>query len=292
MRRVHLWHRRASTFSSSISKQILLYVEAITYFTNSTCDISNSSTLWIALADLYERYKFIEHVCFVYEDSLCVFEQQIKEFFSLISQLLGFDLRFSRYFDAMHYLLCLLRIPGSIALMGCSSKCKITYSSYCFTFFNRNLWDVLGDLDTRFGSSLGAFCRVHMILRMRLAFSDRVCLFALQFFLRGRCEQAYTILEKASSLYCRSGIGKISTFYLGLVYLGTHYKNVQRTRDLYEKAIQDTTRRRRFLIYILYAYLEQKLGSVLRLQSIYIRASRDVHLEYRLYFFKRLISLV
>jgi pre-mRNA-splicing factor SYF1 len=268
---VSLWHHRVSLY-----RERKEWVQVAKTFKEAikTVDLQAAkgkvSSLHIAYAFFYEHHKELDKARTILERATTVAFSGIDELASIYCARTELEIRNHTTEIALELLrnVCIVPPAHMRDLRGLPVQERL--------FRSTKLWCLLADLEESIGTSEGVRAAYDAMLDLRIATPRVVLNYAAYLEEHSFFEDSFRCYERGVDLFDFPYSLDIWIAYL--VRFVKHYKGtrVERTRDVFEQAVERVPPTHAKTLYIMYADFEERFGLARRAMAVYDRATRAV----------------
>lgn len=268
---VSLWHHRVSLY-----RERKEWVQVAKTFKEAikTVDLQAAkgkvSSLHIAYAFFYEHHKEIDKARTILERATSVAFAGIDELASIYCARVELEIRNHTTEVGLELLrnVCIVPPAHMRDLRGMPVQERL--------FRSTKLWCLLADLEESIGTSQGVRAAYEAMLDLRIATPRVVLNYAAYLESHSFFEDSFRCYERGVALFDFPYSLDIWIAYL--VKFVKHYKGtqVERTRDVFEQAVERVPAAHAKTLYIMYADFEERFGLARRAMAVYDRATRAV----------------
>eukprot|EP00192_Tetraselmis_astigmatica_P009541 CAMPEP_0117678744 /NCGR_PEP_ID=MMETSP0804-20121206/17458_1 /TAXON_ID=1074897 /ORGANISM="Tetraselmis astigmatica, Strain CCMP880" /LENGTH=902 /DNA_ID=CAMNT_0005488147 /DNA_START=252 /DNA_END=2960 /DNA_ORIENTATION=+ len=272
---VHEWHKRAKLFGGNPTKQILTYTEAV-----KTVDadkaVGKPHTLWAAFAKFYEKHGDLKNARIIFEKGCEVRYKYVDDLASLWCEWAEMELRHDNFQAALDLMRQATAAPAGVHLRRRDPAEESKLPPQERLYRSTKLWTFYVDLEESLGTLESTKSCYDQIIDLRIATPQIILNYALFLQENKYWEDSFRVYEKGVSLFKYPHVKDIWQAYL--THFSERYggKKLERTRDLFEQALDSTPPEESKPLFLQYAMLEEKHGLARHAMAIYERASKRV----------------
>lgn len=267
---VNEWSKRVELYKDDLAKVINTYTEAI-----QTIEIPKSvgkiHTLWVSFAKFYEEHDQIDDARTIFEKAILVTYKAVDDLASVWCEWAEMELRHENYDGAITLLKRATAMPPK----------RAGYFDHDEPVQNRvyrslKLWSMYADLEESFGTFQTCKAVYDRILDLRIATPQIVINYGMFLEDNNYFEEAFKAYERGVGMFKWPNVFDIWNTYLTKFIARYGGKKLERTRDLFEQALEGCPPKHAKNLYLLYAKLEEEHGLARHAMAVYDRATKSV----------------
>jgi pre-mRNA-splicing factor SYF1 len=271
---VSLWHQRVALYRErkewvQVAKT---YKQAIKKVDLQAAK-GKVSSLHIGYAFFYEHHKEIDKARTILERATSVAFSGVDELASIFCARVELEIRNHTSEVGLELLrgVCIVPPAHLRDLRGLPVQERV--------FRSTKLWCLLADLEESIGTSEGVRAAYEAMLDLRIATPRVVLNYAAYLESHSFFEDSFRCYERGVDLF--DFPNSLDVWIAYLVKFVRHYKGtrVERTRDVFEQAVERVPPQHAKTLYIMYADFEERFGLARRAMAVYDRATRAVPVE-------------
>ncbi|CAN0925342.1 Pre-mRNA-splicing factor SYF1 [Linum grandiflorum] len=270
---VEQWHRRVKLFEGNPHKQILTYTEAV-----RTVDpmkaVGKPHTLWVAFAKLYENHNDLVNARVIFDKAVQVNYKTVDNLASVWCEWAEMEIRHKNFKAALELLRRATAEPSvevkrRVAADG-NEPVQIKLHK------SLRLWALYVDLEEGLGT-LESTCAVYeRILDLRIATPQIIINYAWLLEEKKYFEDAFKVYERGVKIFKYPHVKDIWVTYLSKFVKRYGKTKLERSRELFDHAIEMTPADSVKPLYLQYAKLEEDYGLAKRAMKVYDQATKAV----------------
>lgn len=269
---VHEWHKRAKIFSSDPHKQILCYTEAV-----KTVDpekaVGKPHTLWIAFAKLYEKHGDLENMRFVFEKAATEAHlKYVDDLATVWAQWIEMELHHKNYKKALELVRRSTAVPPRQKSRGEENGLSVQERLYR----SHRLWALRVDLEESLGDKSSVREAYDKAIELKIATVQMVLNYAAYLKEEKYFEDAFQVYEKGIAIFKYPHVKDVWLTYLSEFIERYGGKKVERARDLFRQACEESPPEEARPFFLQYALFEEKHGLARNAMAIYEQAVKKV----------------
>lgn len=270
---VEQWHRRVKLFEGNPTRQILTYTEAV-----RTVDpmkaVGKPHTLWVAFAKLYESHNDIANARVIFDKAVQVNYKTVDNLASVWCEWAEMELRHKNFKGALELMRRATAVPSvevkrRVAADGNEPVQMKLHKSLRIWAFYVDLEESLGTLE----STREVYER---ILDLRIATPQIIINYSLLLEENKYFEDAFKVYERGVKIFKYPHVKDIWVTYLSKFVKRYGKTKLERARELFEHAIEQTPAESVKPLYLQYAKLEEDYGLAKRAMKVYDQAAKSV----------------
>jgi pre-mRNA-splicing factor SYF1 len=277
---VNEWLKRVQIFDGDKPMQITTYCEAI-----ATVDPTKAKgkphLLWCEFAKFYEKD-------FDLDNARIVFEKAISQHFIVLDDLahvycewVEMELRNGNFKRGLYIVHRVLKNTEKNRVICLANK-KMRNALHEHISTSPKLWNLLCDLEESTGKLDSTRTVYYRMMEIGVSSPQNIINFAAFLNKNNYFEEAFQVYERGVNLFRFPQSKDIWLTYLDQFVLRYKGSKLERTRDLFQQALNSVPAEECLLIYIKYAEVEETCGFISRAMQIYRRAVKSVPIEQRL----------
>uniref|UniRef100_A0A061S5R0 Pre-mRNA-splicing factor SYF1 n=1 Tax=Tetraselmis sp. GSL018 TaxID=582737 RepID=A0A061S5R0_9CHLO len=272
---VHEWHKRVKLFGGNPTKQILTYTEAVKTV-DSDKAVGKPHTLWAAFAKFYERHGDLKNARIIFEKGCAVRYKYVDDLASLWCEWAEMELRHDNFQEALNLMRRATAAPPGIHLRKRNPEEESKLPPQERLYRSAKLWTFYVDLEESLGTLESTKACYDQIIDLRIATPQIILNYAVFLQENKHWEESFKVYEKGVSLFKYPHVKDIWECYLKQFTERYGGKKLERSRDLFEQALQQAPPKESKPLFLQYAQLEEKHGLARHAMEIYERASKRV----------------
>ncbi|KAI3408343.1 TPR_REGION domain-containing protein [Psidium guajava] len=270
---VEQWHRRVKLFEGNPTKQILTYTEAV-----RTVDpmkaVGKPHTLWVAFAKLYESHKDVANARVIFDKAVQVNYKAVDHLASIWCEWAEMELRHNNFKKALELMRRATAEPSvevkrRVAADGNEPVQIKVHKSL-------RLWTFYVDLEESLGTLESTRAVYERILDLRIATPQIIINYAVLLEDNKYFEDAFKVYERGVKIFKYPHVKDIWVTYLSKFVRRYGKTKLERSRELFEHAIEMTPSDQVKPLYLQYAKLEEEYGLAKRAMKVYDQATKAV----------------
>jgi len=274
---VHEWIKRAALFEGQPAKVIHTLATAV-----KTVDpmlaVGRPHTLWLHFAKFYETHNDLKNARVILRKATQVPFKTVDDLASVWNGWAEMELRHKKYPEALAVMAEATTIPPASkrskeALQGAPVQGRL--------FKHTKLWSFYADLQESLAGFDEAKATYDKIIELRIITPQLILNYAAFLEEHRHFELSFQAYEKGVSLFKHPHVLQVWIPYLTKFitrYAGT---KLERTRDLFEQALDGCPASEMNKLFLLYASFEEQHGLVRNAMSVYDRAVDAIAIENR-----------
>ncbi|GMN50896.1 hypothetical protein TIFTF001_020047 [Ficus carica] len=270
---VEQWHRRVKLFEGNPTRQILTYTEAV-----RTVDpmkaVGKPHTLWVAFAKLYENHKDIANARVIFDKATQVNYKAVDNLASVWCEWAEMELRHKNFIGALELMRRATAEPSvevkrRVAADGSEPVQMKLHKSL-------RLWAFYVDLEESLGTLESTRAVYERILDLRIATPQIIINYALLLEEHKYFEDAFKVYERGVKIFKYPHVKDIWVTYLSKFVKRYGKTKLERSRELFEHAVEMAPADAVKPLYLQYAKLEEDYGLAKRAMKVYDQATKAV----------------
>lgn len=270
---VEQWHRRVKLFEGNPTRQILTYTEAV-----RTVDpmkaVGKPHTLWVAFAKLYENHKDIANARVIFDKATQVNYKAVDNLASVWCEWAEMELRHKNFIGALELMRRATADPSvevkrRVAADGSEPVQMKLHKSL-------RLWAFYVDLEESLGTLESTRAVYERILDLRIATPQIIINYALLLEEHKYFEDAFKVYERGVKIFKYPHVKDIWVTYLSKFVKRYGKTKLERSRELFEHAVEMAPADAVKPLYLQYAKLEEDYGLAKRAMKVYDQATKAV----------------
>lgn len=269
------WHKRIGLFCegelADPGKAIVTYTDAVT-----TVDPQKASgkphTLWVSFAKFYEKHGDLENARVIFEKSTTVNYKTVEDLATLWCEYAEFELRHKKYNRAREVLKKACTVPRKevrVFRKGGADRIPVQERLYKST----KLWAFYADMEESIGTLESAKVVYETTIDIKVATPLLILNYASLMEEHKYFEDSFRVYEKGIDLFDFPHVYPIWVAYIRKFMTRFKGAKVERTRDLFEQAVDGCPAKESLHLYLMYAKFEEDYGLLKRAMDIYNRAT-------------------
>eukprot|EP01091_Cochliopodium_minus_P008222 TRINITY_DN1820_c0_g1_i2.p1 TRINITY_DN1820_c0_g1~~TRINITY_DN1820_c0_g1_i2.p1 ORF type:complete len:668 (-),score=225.36 TRINITY_DN1820_c0_g1_i2:59-2062(-) len=273
---VQEWHKRVSLYT-----EMGAYLDVVDTYKNALKTVdpmqssSKVSTLWINYSRFYEDNDQIENARKIFQQATKAKFQKLDDLASVWSQYVEMEIRNKNYTQALKIIKESTNPPPRWRQLP--KGAPITDKLYRST----KLWAIYADLTECFGTFEEAKEVYEKMIEVKVitpAFLLNYCLFLEE---KKHFEDSFKAFQKGVELFKFPYSMDIWITYLTKFVERYQGKEIERTRELFEQAIEEIPPSDSKTFFIMYADFEEKFGLARHAMYVYDKATKNVQVDDR-----------
>ncbi|CAN1192380.1 Pre-mRNA-splicing factor SYF1 [Linum perenne] len=271
---VEQWHRRVKLFDDE-HKQISTYAEAV-----RTVDPMKTAgkphTLWVAFAKLYEKHNDIVNASVIFEKAVQVNFKNVDDLACIWCEWAEMEIRHKNFKHALELLTRATAEPSVevkrrvAAAHGNEEPVQVKLHK------SSRLWALYVDLEESLGTLDSTRAVYERILDLRIATPQIIINYA-RLLEENKCfEDAFKVYERGLKIFKHPHVKDIWVTYLSKFVNRYGNTKLERSRELFDHAIEMTPADSVKPLYLHYAKLEEDHGLTKRAMEVYDQATKAV----------------
>eukprot|EP00038_Savillea_parva_P026092 m.51348 g.51348 ORF g.51348 m.51348 type:complete len:862 (+) comp7299_c0_seq1:235-2820(+) len=267
------WHKRVALYEGSPEKMVKCYTEAVKTIDNAQA-VGRPHTLWLAFARMYEDAGSLGEARTVLDRAIEQPFARVEDLVAIWDGYIMMELRHENTKRAMHLVQQAVAVPKGAGVTTGYQDGKLTPQMRVHK--SLKLWLLYADLQENLGTFETTKAVYDQIFDLRIATPQVVLNYAQFLEERKYFELAFTAYERGIALFKWPIVFEIWDVYLVKFikrYAGT---KIERTRELFEQALDGISDKYAKHVYLLYANFEEKYGLARHAMKVYERATAAV----------------
>uniref|UniRef100_H2YVK1 Suppressor of forked domain-containing protein n=1 Tax=Ciona savignyi TaxID=51511 RepID=H2YVK1_CIOSA len=264
------WLKRVELFKDQPREIINTYTEAI-----QTIDVKKSvgkmNNLWVSFAKFYETNDQIEDSRTIFNKATLVLYKAVDDLASVWCEWAEMEIRHENYDAAMVLMKRATALPSKRA--GFFDNTEPVQNR---VYRSIKLWSMYADLEESFGTLKTCKAVYNKILDLRIATPQIIINYGMFLEENNYFEDAFKAYERGVALFKWPNVYDIWNTYLSKFINRYGGKKLERTRDLFEQALDGCPAKYAKHLYLLYAKLEEDYGLSRHAMAVYERATSAV----------------
>jgi len=285
---VQEWYKRVALFKGDPEKIIQTYTEAVT-----TIDPQKATgkphQLWISFARFYEQHEDLENARVILEKAALVNYKTVDDLANIWCEWAEMELRHHNYKMSLEVMKKATRPPKHRPRYEESEESK-NLSVQDRLYKCTRIWSLYADLEENLGTLESTKAVYEQMVYLKVATPQIIINYANLMEEHKYFEDSFRVYEKGISLFTYPHVLPIWLDYLKKFISRYGGKKVERTRDLFEQAVEKAPAKDCKDLYLLYAKFEEDYGLARRAMSVYERACRAVEQKDRAKMYEIYIS--
>ncbi|XP_071719705.1 uncharacterized protein [Rutidosis leptorrhynchoides] len=270
---VEQWHRRVKIFEGNPTKQILTYTEAVRTIDPMKA-VGKPHTLWVAFAKLYETHKDIVNARVIFDKAVQVNYKAVDNLASVWCEWAEMELRHKNFKGALELMRRATAEPSvevkrRVAADG-NEPVQIKLHK------SLRLWTFYVDLEESLGTLESTRAVYERILDLRIATPQIIINYAMLLEDNKYFEDAFKVYERGVKIFKYPHVKDIWVTYLTKFVKRYGKSKLERSRELFEHAVEMAPADVVKPLYIQYAKLEEDYGLAKRAMRVYDQATKAV----------------
>ncbi|KAH0691442.1 hypothetical protein KY289_018800 [Solanum tuberosum] len=270
---VEQWHRRVKLFEGNPTKQLLTFTEAVRTIDPMKA-VGKPHTLWVAFAKLYENHKDIANARVIFDKAVQVNYKTVDHLASVWCEWAEMELRHRNFKGALE----LMR--RATAEPTVEVKRRVAADGYepvqIKLHKSLRLWLLFVDLEESLGSLESTRVVYERILDLRIATPQIIINYAVLLEDHKYFEDAFKVYERGVKIFKYPHVKDIWDTYLSKFVKRYGKSKLERARELFEHAVEQTPADAVKPLYLQYAKLEEDYGLAKRAMRVYDQATKAV----------------
>lgn len=270
---VEQWHRRVKIFEGNPTKQILTYTEAVRTIDPMKA-VGKPHTLWVAFAKLYESHKDIANARVIFDKAVQVNYKAVDNLASVWCEWAEMELRHKNFKGALELMRRATAEPSvevkrRVAADG-NEPVQIKLHK------SLRLWTFYVDLEESLGTLESTRAVYERILDLRIATPQIIINYAMLLEDNKYFEDAFKVYERGVKIFKYPHVKDIWVTYLSKFVKRYGKSKLERSRELFEHAVEMAPAEVVKPLYLQYAKLEEDHGLAKRAMRVYDQATKAV----------------
>ncbi|KAD5802791.1 hypothetical protein E3N88_14151 [Mikania micrantha] len=270
---VEQWHRRVKIFEGNPTKQILTYTEAVRTIDPMKA-VGKPHTLWVAFAKLYETHKDIANARVIFDKAVQVNYKAVDNLASVWCEWAEMELRHKNFRGALELMRRATAEPSvevkrRVAADG-NEPVQIKLHK------SLRLWTFYVDLEESLGTLESTRVVYERILDLHIATPQIIINYAMLLEDNKYFEDAFKVYERGVKIFKYPHVKDIWVTYLSKFVKRYGRSKLERSRELFEHAVEMTPAEVVKPLYLQYAKLEEDYGLAKRAMRVYDQATKAV----------------
>lgn len=270
---VEQWHRRVKIFEGNPTKQILTYTEAVRTIDPMKA-VGKPHTLWVAFAKLYETHKDVANARVILDKAVQVNYKAVDNLASVWCEWAEMELRHKNFKGALELMRRATAEPSAevkrrVAADG-NEPVQIKLHK------SLRLWTFYVDLEESLGTLESTRAVYERILDLRIATPQIIINYALLLEDHKYFEDAFKVYERGVKIFKYPHVKDIWVTYLSKFVKRYGKSKLERSRELFEHAVEMAPAEVVKPLYLQYAKLEEDFGLAKRAMAVYDQATKAV----------------
>ncbi|KAG5627434.1 hypothetical protein H5410_012652 [Solanum commersonii] len=270
---VEQWHRRVKLFEGNPTKQILTFTEAVRTIDPMKA-VGKPHTLWVAFAKLYENHKDIANARVIFDKAVQVNYKTVDHLASVWCEWAEMELRHRNFKGALE----LMRRATAEPTVEVKRRVAADGNEPVQIKLHRSLrlWLLFVDLEESLGSLESTRVVYERILDLRIATPQIIINYAVLLEDHKYFEDAFKVYERGVKIFKYPHVKDIWVTYLSKFVKRYGKSKLERARELFEHAVEQTPADAVKPLYLQYAKLEEDYGLAKRAMRVYDQATKAV----------------
>ncbi|KAJ0611914.1 putative tetratricopeptide-like helical domain superfamily [Helianthus annuus] len=270
---VEQWHRRVKIFEGNPTKQILTYTEAVRTIDPMKA-VGKPHTLWVAFAKLYEAHNDIANARVIFDKAVQVNYKAVDNLASVWCEWAEMELRHKNFRGALELMRRATAEPSvevkrRVAADG-NEPVQIKLHK------SLRLWTFYVDLEESLGTLESTRAVYERILDLRIATPQIIINYAMLLEDNKYFEDAFKVYERGVKIFKYPHVKDIWVTYLSKFVKRYGKSKLERSRELFEHAVEMAPAEVVKPLYLQYAKLEEDYGLAKRAMRVYDQATKAV----------------
>ncbi|KAL5704901.1 hypothetical protein ACHQM5_023263 [Ranunculus cassubicifolius] len=270
---VEQWHKRAKLFEDNPTEQLYTYTQAVTTVDPMKA-VGKPHTLWVAFAKLYEEHNDVANARIIFEKAIQVGYKSLDNLASVWCEWAEMELRQKNMQGALDLMKRATAEPAvenkqKFAALGDEPVQMKLHKSL-------RLWAFYVDLEESLGTLESTRVVYERILDLKIATPQIIINYALLLEENKYFEDAFKVYEKGVNIFKYPHVKDIWVTYLSKFVKRYGKSKLERARELFENAIQQTPANDVKPLYLQYAKFEEDFGLAKRAMKVYDEATKSV----------------
>ncbi|KAK6804097.1 hypothetical protein RDI58_001881 [Solanum bulbocastanum] len=270
---VEQWHRRVKLFEGNPTKQILTFTEAVRTIDPMKA-VGKPHTLWVAFAKLYENHKDIANARVIFDKAVQVNYKTVDHLASVWCEWAEMELRHKNFKGALE----LMRRATAEPTVEVKRRVAADGNEPVQIKLHKSLrlWLLFVDLEESLGSLESTRVVYERILDLRIATPQIIINYAVLLEDHKYFEDAFKVYERGVKIFKYPHVKDIWVTYLSKFVKRYGKSKLERARELFEHAVEQTPADAVKPLYLQYAKLEEDYGLAKRAMRVYDQATKAV----------------
>ncbi|KAF1864995.1 hypothetical protein Lal_00004368 [Lupinus albus] len=270
---VEQWHRRVKLFDGNPAKQILTYTEAVRTIDPMKA-VGKPHTLWVAFAKLYEHHDDLVNARVIFDKAVQVNYKTVDNLASIWCEWAEMELRHQNFGGALE----LMRQATAEPSVEVKRKVAADGNEPVQMKLHKSLrlWTFYVDLEESLGTLESTRAVYERILDLRIATPQIIINYAYLLEEHKYFEDAFKVYERGVKIFKYPHVKDIWVTYLSKFVKRYGKTKLERSRELFENAVETTPADQVKPLYLQYAKLEEDYGLAKRAMKVYDQATKAV----------------
>ncbi|PWA85494.1 RNA-processing protein, HAT helix [Artemisia annua] len=270
---VEQWHRRVKIFEGNPTKQILTYTEAVRTIDPMKA-VGKPHTLWVAFAKLYETHNDVANARVILDKAVQVNYKVVDDLASVWCEWAEMEIRHKNLKGALELMRRATAEPSAevkrrVAADG-NEPVQIELHK------SLRLWTFYVDLEESLGTLESTRAVYERILDLRIATPQIIINYAMLLEDHKYFEDAFKVYERGVKIFKYSHVKDIWVTYLSKFVKRYGKSKLERSRELFEHAVEMVPAEVVKPLYLQYAKLEEDFGLAKRAMRVYDQATKAI----------------
>lgn len=265
---VNEWLKRVALFKEQPVQAIRTYTEAVT-----TVDPQQATgkphLLWISFARFYERHGDLDNARVIFQKASEVNFKSVDALASIWCAYGEMELRHRCYDRALKLLKEALVVPPVSINQFRNNKEKIPVQKKLHK--STKLWSFYVDMEENLGTLQSCKSAYNQMISLEVVTPQIIIGYAQYMEESKYFEESFRVYEKGVALFEYPHVYPIWLCYLRKFIARYQGTKIERTRDLFEQAVQGVPPEHAHVLYLLYAKFEEDHGMARRAMNVYDR---------------------
>ncbi|KAF3334916.1 pre-mRNA-splicing factor SYF1-like protein [Carex littledalei] len=270
---VEQWHRRVKLFEGDLARQASTYVEAVKTVDPAKA-VGKPHTLWIAFAKMYEEHNRLDSAEEIFKKATQVNYKAVDHLATVWCEWAEMELRHKNFTMAIELMQQATAEPSVEVKRRAAAEGNEPVQMRLHK--SLRLWSFYVDLEESLGT-LESTCAVYeRILDLRIATPQIILNYAFLLEENKYFEDAFKVYERGVKIFKYPHVRDIWVTYLSKFVKRYGKSKLDRARELFEQAIEQTPAQEVKPLFLQYAKLEEDYGLAKRAMNVYDRAVKAV----------------
>ncbi|KAJ3698708.1 hypothetical protein LUZ61_002413 [Rhynchospora tenuis] len=270
---VEQWHRRVKLFEGDPARQASTYVEAVKTVDPAKA-VGKPHTLWVAFAKMYEEHNRLDSAEEIFKKATQVNYKTVDHLASVWCEWAEMELRHKNFTKAIELMRQATAEPSVEVKRRASAEGNEPVQMKLHK--SLRLWSFYVDLEESLGSLESTRAVYERILDLRIATPQIILNYAFLLEENKYFEDAFKVYERGVKIFKYPHVRDIWVTYLSKFVKRYGKSKLDRARELFEQAIEQTPAQEVKPLFLQYAKLEEDFGLAKRAMNVYDRAVKTV----------------
>ncbi|KAJ4755519.1 Pre-mRNA-splicing factor SYF1 [Rhynchospora pubera] len=271
--KVEQWHRRVKLFEGDPARQASTYVEAVKTVDPAKA-VGKPHTLWIAFAKMYEEHNRLDSAEEIFKKATQVNYKTVDHLVSVWCEWAEMELRHKNFTKVMELMRQATAEPSVEVKRRAAAEGNEPVQMKLHK--SLRLWSFYVDLEESLGSLESTRAVYERILDLRIVTPQIILNYAFLLEENKYFEDAFKVYERGVKIFKYPHVRDIWVTYLSKFVKRYGKSKLDRGRELFERAIEQTPAQEVKPLFLQYAKLEEDFGLAKRAMNVYDRAVKTV----------------